>query len=60
MRNARILSRRLRVDHAHPSDEVLLWLPAAVCGTVGDDRCGHPAHLHVMKDRVEIIEIELT
>lgn len=60
MRNAGILSRRLRVDHARPSDEVLLWLPDAVCGAVGDDLCGHPTHLHALKDRVEIIEIELT
>ena len=54
-----VLSRRLRIDHAPPSDEVLLWLPDAVCGAVGDDLCGHPTHLHAMKDRVEIIEIEL-
>lgn len=39
-RNARLVSRRLRVSHGQPLQEPLLWLPDAVAGAAGDHLCG--------------------
>jgi hypothetical protein len=56
-RNARLVSRRLRVSHGGPLEEPLLWLPDAVAGAAGDDRCGHNAlHRHLM-DLVNHIDL---
>lgn len=60
MRNARVLSRRLRVEHGLPTQEPLLWLPDAVCGAVGDDRCGEPGNLLVLEGQLQVIEVEVS
>lgn len=59
MRNARVVTRRLRVDHGRPVQEPLLWLPDAVCGAVGQARCGEPWHQAVIQERLEMIEVEI-
>lgn len=58
-RNAGLLSRRLRVDHGKAKQEPLLWLPDAVAGAVGDDRCGAPDCLDLLQDVVEVQELML-
>lgn len=58
-RNAGLLSRRLRVDHGKAKQEPLLWLPDAVAGAVGDDRCGAPDCRDLLQDVVEVQELTL-
>lgn len=60
MRNAGVLSRRLRVEHGMPVQEPLLWLPDVVCGVVGDASCGAGGHRAVIESRLTVVEIVLT
>lgn len=59
-RNQQVLSRRLRVAHGQPLQEPLLWLPDAVAGAVGDDRCGRIECLAMLGALVEVVDMELT
>jgi hypothetical protein len=59
-RNQQVLSRRLRVDHGQPLQEPMLWLPDAVAGAVGDDRCGRTECLALLSGAVEVVDMELT
>ena len=60
MRGARMISRALRLDFAHPSDEPMLWLPDAVAGAVGLARRGVHEYRQTLGAMVEEMDIDTT
>lgn len=57
LRGAQLLSRHLRLDFAHPSEEPMLWLPDAVAGAVGLARRGAPEFRDALGGMVEEVDI---
>ncbi len=57
LRNSQHLSRRLVVSHGQPIQEPLLWIPDAVAGAAGDQRCGNPSHYQSLGPRVRLIDV---
>ena len=56
LRGQRLLTRAVRVDFAHPTDEPMLWVPDAVAGAVGMARDGHGDHLAAVAHAVQQID----
>ncbi len=57
LRNSQHVSRRLAVSHGQPIQEPLLWIPDAVAGAAGDQRCGNPNHYQTLGPRVRLIDV---
>lgn len=58
LRGARMISRALRLEFAHPGDEPMLWLPDAIAGAVGLARRGVPEYRETLGTMVEEMEID--
>lgn len=53
-----VASAAMDIRHGRPTEEPLLWLPDAVAGAVGDDRCGEPSPLMRLGASARVIEVE--
>jgi hypothetical protein len=56
LRGSRTIRNRLRVDHADPNVEAMLWIPDAIAGAVRARRVGLPS----VEVRLETILTEIT
>lgn len=59
MRTTHVLPASIRVDHARPFDEPLLWLPDSVAGAVAAAHDGKPHYRAPLAHMLEEITIEL-
>jgi hypothetical protein len=59
LRNARTLPRSIRVDHARPLEEPLLWLPDSIAGAVAAAHDGKPQFRAPLLHMLEEITFEL-
>jgi hypothetical protein len=56
---ARAISTRLRIAHARPLEEPMLWLPDAVAGAVSAAHAGVDEYLSVMRQVVTQIDVHV-
>lgn len=59
LRSAHALPASIRVDHARPLDEPMLWLPDSVAGAVAASHDGQPHYRAPLEHMLEEITFEL-